>query len=684
MIEVVRCVDLTLGASFSKAVVYKEWPDGGDYVDKGRRINAEKNMRYGIDINSHVDITIDKTTLKKELSEYLPEEKGSRAVAIRVRLEELNGTAKKINEAMKTLKDLFSLWDQPEARNPNKMSDVRNKIRVFSSGTLDIIKSLENAIESRLRAQGLDKDTAKKEKENIMMPVFTNEGYNWGVLTQLFQKEISFLDDDLEKLIPEIEKLDIEVYAHFVRISDTEARVPIHLPGYNEVKECIPTPVEKLTFSVPEGQLELYKKLSETVKTMAETKSIAEALQVQLESKAREIKGDINNSFEHVENALKKAGDSINILEYWIKDNNAKMWISEAHKIISDQTEKDNFIKKYNELENVLVNTYQDAIRDIQLLKSYADLKQAFADSSPESTMLIIMRSIRIASVKINAGDPSIYFPDALNPLTWEKRNTEIQKFIDSINDAAKNDALILNNIKNIKTNGRNLFTDVENAFKSVTDVKKELIDIIPEVRSWLGKVLGLPPILAAIDLQPPPSQKRLNIADNLDTSFDLTRICGEKKEFDTVRVTYRFFKGKELLNVGWYNDFQLRMYGWKDKVIAGISFTRQNGTTTYKPTATLSYILNFTCWPKERMDSNVDPGVGKKNIELFSGFGITTMPLDFDQTQDMEIGFTFTLSFFYNKILVGYGENLQAEKDRRFIFFSINLLDTPGMITHK
>lgn len=59
-------------------------------------------------------------------------------------------------------------------------------------------------------------------------------------------------------------------------------------------------------------------------------------------------------------------------------------------------------------------------------------------------------------------------------------------------------------------------------------------------------------------------------------------------------------------------------------------------------------------------------------------------MPLDFDQTQDMEIGFTFTLSFFYNKILVGYGENLQAEKDRRFIFFSINLLDTPGMITHK
>jgi len=669
------------GAEPWTAVTYQELPDSGDYVEKGRTIEAGPNARFGIDINSSVDVTINGKILERELSKTLQGGLSPQAKMLRERADQLKQTANSINGVMKSLEELFLLWNKAE-QNPEIWPVIREKIRAFSNTMYGILVTLEKEITDRLKAQGLDETAAQEEKDKLMFPVLTNEGYSWSVLTQLFQQEISFIDDELIRLLPEIEKLAIELYAYLIRESGG-AQVPVHLPLYNEVKECIPTRVEKVTFHIPEEQIRLYEQHTETVKTMTEAKNLAEALLTQLELNARALEQSIKDSFKPAIDAVNKAADSIENLTYWTVENNIDSWISGLGDDLKNSPQGQKIVDSYREMKTSLTAAYNEAVMNMELLSSYAGQQQDFAGMTPESGMMIILREMRRTSYAIQAGDPAMLLPRALHPATWRQQLDTIQKFLDVVDETAQQAPAIVSTIEHVKTEGRNPITDAKNASNAIWFVQDQLKGIEPEVRTWLGKVLGLPPVLAAVDLEPPATQKRLTITQDLNTSFDLRRICGERKEFDTVRVYYRFFKGSEQLNAGWYNDFQLRLFGWRDDIVAGISFANQSGTSTFKPIASLSWILNKNRWPKIKEDGTSDSGVGKrKEIEWFSGAGITTMPLDFDPDQDAEIGFTFTLSFIHKKILVGYGGNLQAENDPGFWFFSINLLDTPGMIS--
>jgi hypothetical protein len=669
------------GAEPWTAVMYKEWPDSGDYVEEGRTIEAARNARFGIDINSHVDVTINGKILERELSKTLQGGLSPQVKMLRERVAQLKQTAESIEEVMKSLEELFSLWNKAE-QNPEIWPMIRENIRSFSNTMYTILVTLEKEITERLKAQGLDDAAAQEEKDRIMFPVLTNEGYSWSVLTQLFQQEISFLDDALIELLPEIEKLGIELYAYLISES-SGAQVPVHLPLYNEVKECLPTRVEKLTFHIPEEQMQLYEQHTETVKTMTEARNLAEALLSELELNARALEKSIHDSFRPAVDAVNKAGDAIENLTYWTAEENINSWISALGDDLRNSPQGQKIIDSYRDMETGLTAAYKEAVMNIQLLESYAKQQQAFAGATPEIAMLIMLREMRRTSYAIKAEDPAMLLPRALDPETWMEQLDKITEFLDGVNETAQQAPAVVSDIENVKTQGRNPIADAKDASNAIQAVQNQLKGIEPEVRSWLGKVLGLPPVLAAVDLEPPATQKRLTITQDLNTSFDLKRICAERKEFDTVRVYYRFFKGSEQLNAGWYNDFQLRLFGWRDDMVAGISFTNQSGTNTFKPIASLSWILNKNRWPKIREDAKFDSAVGeRKAIEWFSGAGITTMPLDFDQDQDAEIGFAFTLSFINKKILVGYGANLQAEHDPGFWFFSINVLDTPGMIS--
>jgi hypothetical protein len=66
-------------------------------------------------------------------------------------------------------------------------------------------------------------------------------------------------------------------------------------------------------------------------------------------------------------------------------------------------------------------------------------------------------------------------------------------------------------------------------------------------------------------------------------------------------------------------------------------------------------------------------------NSWLLSGIGVTTVALDFSESQDVELGLAPTLSMLDNRILAGYGWNLQAEDNRGFWFFSIRLFSRSG-----
>jgi hypothetical protein len=88
-----------------------------------------------------------------------------------------------------------------------------------------------------------------------------------------------------------------------------------------------------------------------------------------------------------------------------------------------------------------------------------------------------------------------------------------------------------------------------------------------------------------------------------------------------------------------------------------------------------MSWLLTFNQWPTT---GNERP---PSAIKILSGAGLTTMALDFDPNETVELGVAPTLSFINDKVMIGFGWDLQAAKKRTFAFFSIHLLSRSGFL---
>ena len=211
--------------------------------------------------------------------------------------------------------------------------------------------------------------------------------------------------------------------------------------------------------------------------------------------------------------------------------------------------------------------------------------------------------------------------------------------------------------------------TDFGNALASLPDSAREVL---------FGSLAAAPARLAA-NLPTPVDQVRLGLAADatLDTSFDLKTIAQTREDSNEIWITYRFYRGDEELGLGWTDKFMLQTFGWQDQVTAGLAFAQQDGGDTWKPTANLSWILKKRSWP-----TTGENGLeGIDSPEWFSGFGLSTMPLDFEATEDIEVGVALTASFMNNRIMFGYGVNLQGIQNDKFWFISLRLFQNQGVM---
>lgn len=648
------------------AIKYREWPEGGKLKETRRELKADRNIRYGIDINSHVDINVDEKKLRDIISgQYLSPEISANVEKINSRLSLLKELSGNIKGLMIDLGKLYVTWDETETNPTHEAVKKRNdQIIAFSSAMNKVINVLKNTIIERFVYQGKGAADAKKEMEAIIIPMLNKSGYDWNALMAQIQQETKFLDDELKKVADN--QPSIKIMAHILRSTEVGMGEPIYLPGHNTVEACRPTPVQKITFNVPDSQRELFNKYSESVKNMNDAKSLGEALNQQLEAQGELLKESLISAATVVDSAISEAQKSKSTIEFWGDENNIKLWYANLSDTVKKSQEGIDLSEKLNSLSNNIelgqINT------DIELLNSFSKLKDNLATATPPEALQLILATLKDAKE----------LPDALSPLIWESRLNKIKETIDGFEESLnKKSPKLIADLEKIKLDGQNPITDLKTTLSALNNVILKVKNINPEVLAWIGKLYNRPTVLAVANLQPVPGQEVFKIGKKqLDTSFDLKTICGGRNEFDTIRVTYQFFQGEDELSAGWYNDFQIRKFGWKDTVVASVAVVNQQSTETYKPTASLSWIMDYTCWPNDSKK-----GVGSGNeIEFFSGVGITTMALDQDQTQDTELGLALTASFLNNKILVGYGADLQAKDNREFWFFSINLFETPGM----
>lgn len=649
------------------AIKYREWPEGGSQKETGRELKADRNIRYGIDTNSHVDINVDENKLRDIIiGQYLSPEMSANVEKINSRLSLLKELSGKIKGLMIDLDKLYVIWDEI-AKDPtiDAVNKRNNQISAFSSAMKKVFNVLENTIIERFVYQGKSAADAKKEMEAILIPMLNESGYDWNALMAQIQQEIKFLDDELKKVADN--QPSIKIMAHILRSTEVGMGEPIYLPGHNTVEACRPTPVQKVTFNVPDSQRELFNKYSESVKNMNDAKTLGEALKQQLEVQGEALKESLINSVPSVTSAVSSAKESMSSVEFWGDENNRKQWIAKLNNTLRNSREGKDLSEKLNNLQTEITTIVTKINTDIELMNSFTKLKDNLATATPANALQTILATLKSAES----------LPDAISPKTWEDRLNTIKAAIDGLEDSLKKSPQLITEFEKVKLNKRNPIADFKSTSAAINNVILQVKNIKPEVSAWIGKALNRQTVLAVANLQPVPGQEIHKIGNKqLDTSFDLKTICGGRNEFDTIRVTYKYFQGEDELSAGWYNDFQVRKFGWQDTVVAAVAMTNQIGTDTYKPTASLNWIIDYTWWP-----TNAEKGVGSVNaIEWFSGGGITTIALDHDQTQDTELGLALTASFLNNKILVGYGADLQAKEDKGFWFFSINLFETPGM----
>lgn len=300
---------------------------------------------------------------------------------------------------------------------------------------------------------------------------------------------------------------------------------------------------------------------------------------------------------------------------------------------------------------------------DLELLRSMGDLRAKVENRSAPEAMekfFDVLRSFSNQQERMGA----------LDPKTWTKR-------IETIEGAWKRSGGTDAFAQALKSSGP--LASLHGMLDDLRAVETEIGNVKDVLRTVVAQILVNQPARAAAELPVPKGQTRVDLSREADTAFDLIR-QPQRHEDDTVVVRYRFFHGEQQIGREQRDEFVLRVFGWHDRTVASLAFVQQDGEDTWEPTGALSWILSRRPWP-----SASDDGLaGRSGFSLFSGVGLTMMPLDFAEEQSAELGIALTLSFLDNRLLIGYGQDLQASTRNRYPFVSIRLLDTTRFLGTK
>ena len=630
-------------------------------------LRNKRTTSYGIDTNSSVDINIDTPGLRGHLSPSLQNSDLSREVTdLNRRLESLTQTASHLGEALNSVKTAVDNFDKAEASGNSQDQRFTQSARQMADKMLEVLTELKEAIRLRLIAEGKSDDQAERNSQEAFDTALSpplDFGYNWAVLRQMFQNEIEASERSLDALTSNLGSR-IEIQAHLFK-SGGEA-FAISLPGYNEVVTGQRTVFEKVNFQMSPEEKRLFHNLQKLAQEVGNVNNIAEAFWTALKVDAQRY----SNKLEPIKQAFHSAQDSLEKLADWAAPDKLEAWLTDDLKGQLEQTAAGKqVLKEWSDVGTVI----EKVKGDVEVVKNFANLRLAFARMSPDQAMSSILGTLRAVPLASDVKDLDVL--KILYPQRWKQRVDKLITFIDAAKALPEE---VLNALKS--ANGP--YSDVLAAKDSITALIENLNNLGDDVHKWLAQLSGGErPMREATNLPRPEGQKRPKIKENIGTSFDLTTVRQGRDKDDEIQVQYFFYQGdsdEPVPGTGWKDRFIIRVFGWQDKILASLVFTDQNGQSKLKPTAALSWILSRNQWP-----TGDESGLGGQGFRWFSGWGFSTMPLDFDEQETVELGVAGTVSLLNDRLLFGYGANLQAQQNRGFWFFSFQLFSGRGF-THR
>lgn len=646
-------------AAPADAIHYLEFPEAGPLADKGRLLKSAGSAYYGIDINSRLDIKVKNTELLTELAGTAENAKVSDEVAeLSKQLKLLTQLAASLGEARSDVRKLFVLF-------ANGSEDFNEELKRSSQNRGPLLGTLFEARRNRFRQLGLSDEEAKGMANSGMAQVLSgpqlNFGYNWDVWGALYAEEIRHVEKKLDELGTQL-GFYVEIRAHLV--GRNGQNVAVYLRNYNEAATGPENRYEKLKFAPSAGEEALYEDYKKMATELGEQRNAGQALIASLELQFEMLREPLAEVTGEAVEALANAKEQLRSLKQWGSAEKRKDWLDSVKTDLEGTSQGKEVRDSWTALEKSLGEIRDD----IAALETYANLDKLLAGQDAPQAMNSILRALETISTR-GSNKAGIR---VLDSKLWGERLDKVDRLVSAV------DALKPEISQKLKQPG-SPYADFIGTRDALRNFASAIEESASKVKSWLSELLlGSAVYQTAAELPEPAGQRRVAVVANaqLDTSVNLLTIPAARSVNDTLRIEYRFFQQEADMQAGWIDRFSLQSYGWQSEVLASLAFAKHDDEDTWKPTAAMNWILSHNEWPESD-----DPGRSSSHrLNWFSGFGLSGLSLDNSDTQDVELGLAVTAAFLNNRLLLGYGVNLQAEDDEEFLFLSVRLFTFPGL----
>ena len=652
LLRAITCAGLVAGPAWSAdlapaAVTYVERPEDGPMSQSGRPLTTAGQARYGVDINSSIDLQIDPVKLQGALLGQDTTGAGERAKQLQKRVDNLSQAVGVVKGAATRLQDLLKNW---------KAGDAESNQKVEASGAERgaILKALVDTRRERLKSSGSD-PRADNSKLNALVGATSGSGYDWPLVSELLNEEIAFARRDLDLAAAQF-AFSLQIQPHLV--PRTGQPSPVRLGGYNQAALGTATRYEKLQFSSAE-QDQAYQRYDQLAKEISETQDVGEAIVKQFEAELQALRPQLDALVQAAEQARDKLRDRLSSLERWGAAEQRSAWLAKVEKDLGTTDQG----KKVQADWKALDTTLGELKDDVAALRGYADLRGQLAGKTAPQAMNVLLGLAK------TLGKPQ-QGVRLFDVAVWKERQSKIDTFVKGVSALPAPLKARLEAPDGPVADLRAAGDAFKGLATAVSQGASPVIDL-------LSRLLGSGAAQAAANLELPPGTKPVPVtrSSQLNSRIDLQRIPAKRDIGDNVEVRYDLFKGDVLVG-GWTDEFALRSYGWNSEVLASLAFTKpDNGSVAWKATAAMSWLLSYDSWPQ-----GTESGLATSRLKWFSGGGFSVMPLSSANDEGVKLGLAATVGFLNNRLLVGYGTNLQATTDKRFMFFSIRLIDFPAL----
>ena len=640
---------------------YVEHPDQGRARDTLRQWAAEGKASWGVDIDSRIEIAVDRECLL----DYLRRLNGTSAPdtggeSLQHRLRALRQSVATIPEALKELEAAFLTFERNTAADSIATRDAIGRASRLVGQTLD---PLEAAIKARLMAEGVRPDSlAQRQSQLALDPVMQGTGlgrYDWDALRVLLAREIQLTQSAVDSTLAG-EGYQVEIRAHLMNRDG--AASPIFLRGYNEVATGPETRFERFQTVLAPEQAELYREAQSLEQTVGNAKSVGEAFRRSLELEFSSARAALEALFADAAATATRLEGDVRRLQRWGDTATFNNWVASVNPQLDAATGGDAVRQSVSPVAAALT----DARQDLETLRQFADLKDDLRGVGADVAMTRILA--RVKTIQSTIEDPARSPLRALQPEVWRSRVETVRTFFQTM------DALPQGTENRLAQDPAGPVGDLKTLLGTLDAVVTELQDAAPRAVAVLGRLAGLPVASAAADLPEPTGQRRLGVATEIGTEIALRTIQSPRDEHDQVVVDYRFFRQNQPAAGAWSDHLQLEVYGWRSRVLAGLAFTVREHTRVWQPGAAVSWIISHRSRPGSGETGTGDPaGLGR------FGAGLTTINLRFEGESGIQLGVGPTLSLLGERLLLGCGWNLQAEEDQFYGFFSLRLFTVSG-----